>query len=45
MDDGSTCMLDYDGDYYGDDDPSNSNIEIGTDCDDGDVYVFPGEPN
>ena len=41
MDDGSLCMLDYDGDFYGDDAPSASSVTAGTDCDDSSNDVYP----
>ena len=39
------CYLDNDGDGFGDDNPSDSNIDTGTDCDDSTEtggYVYPG---
>ncbi|NJK31905.1 MAG: hypothetical protein HC927_05535 [Deltaproteobacteria bacterium] len=36
------CMQDEDMDGFGDDSPSNPNVEIGSDCDDGNSDTFPG---
>ncbi len=40
---GGECMLDADGDSYGDA-SAGSPYDAGTDCDDGDATVFPGNP-
>lgn len=43
--DSDGCYLDNDGDGFGDDNPSDSNIDTGTDCDDSTEtggYVYPG---
>lgn len=39
-DDGSACMLDADGDDYGDSAPANAAITAGSDCDDLEALVF-----
>lgn len=39
-DDDTACMLDADGDDYGDSAPTNASITAGTDCDDLEVLVF-----
>ena len=38
----SACMLDADGDGYGDGYPSNVSVQPGQDCDDGDFTIKPG---
>ena len=35
------CMKDADGDGYGDDAPTNANVDAGTDCDDTDAMRHP----
>jgi hypothetical protein len=39
------CMRDLDDDGYGDSQPDNSNVIAGTDCDDSDPSINPGEEN
>ena len=41
----TACMTDADGDGYGDANPANENVEPGTDCDDSDPDVNPGNEN
>ncbi len=41
-DDGQACMLDADGDDFGDATPSNGAVTAGTDCDDLEALVFDG---
>ena len=41
----TACMTDADGDGYGDANPVNENVESGTDCDDSDPDVNPGNEN
>ena len=38
----TACMTDVDGDGYGDADPENESVEPGTDCDDSDPDINPG---
>jgi hypothetical protein len=40
--DPAICMEDYDGDGYGDDEPSNAAATAGSDCNDGSPYTHPG---
>jgi len=39
------CMRDLDDDGYGDSQPDNPNVIAGTDCNDSDPYINPGEGN
>ena len=41
----SACMTDADGDGYGDSNPASESIEAGTDCDDSDPDINPGNEN
>lgn len=39
------CMQDFDGDGYGNENPTNPSIEAGTDCDDDDPAINPEAGN
>ena len=43
LDSSSNCMTDADGDGYGNSTPSNPNVSPGTDCDDSNPDIFPGQ--